>query len=294
MGKVLKFVPGKNAVTLEDDVISEICRITPAIAAKWLQHNHLNRQVRARQVEKLALEMRHQRWMLTGETIVIANTEDVLDGQHRLLACVEAGKPFRTVVIYGISRESFKAMGQGIPRSGGDAVRLNYPDVSIHMAKLTGTAVQWAHKIQSGLTTKEAQRTLSNQEVLAYLQVQPELWRCVDIIQQYPKDQRLLPLTAGAALFHVFADKTREGYGAWDDADSFMEKFYTGENLKRGEAAYAARGILQRDTQRFVKMKGPDKVFMMVKAWNAFRAGKKEVSSNTIRRRADESFPKIR
>src|SRR5262245_29083765 len=70
----------------DGNIISEICTITPAVATQWLRANRNNRPVRKRHISFLASEILSGNWQVNGQAIIIADTEDVLDGQHRLLA----------------------------------------------------------------------------------------------------------------------------------------------------------------------------------------------------------------
>jgi hypothetical protein len=56
--------------------------------------------------------MRRGEWDFNGTTIKVASSGRLLDGQHRLTACVEAEAPFDTLVVYGLEDESFASIDQ--------------------------------------------------------------------------------------------------------------------------------------------------------------------------------------
>jgi hypothetical protein len=44
------------------------------------------------------------RWLLNGKTIILDETGAVLNGQHRLLACIKADRAFETWLVEGVDR----------------------------------------------------------------------------------------------------------------------------------------------------------------------------------------------
>lgn len=86
--------------------------VTPEMAADWLTKNVKNRPVSRQHVTRLAQSMARGEWDLNGATIRFASTGRLLDGQHRLMACVESGCAFETLVVYGLSEDSFATIDQ--------------------------------------------------------------------------------------------------------------------------------------------------------------------------------------
>lgn len=87
-------------------------RITPEIAAWMLTTNARNRPISRRHVTRLAESMRRGEWELNGSTVKVAATGRLLDGQHRLSACVESGMAFDTLVVCGLPEETFSTIDQ--------------------------------------------------------------------------------------------------------------------------------------------------------------------------------------
>jgi hypothetical protein len=88
-------------------------RITPEVAASMMATNAGNRPISRQHVGRLAASMIRGEWDLNGATIKVACTGRLLDGQHRLSACVESGCAFDTLVVYGLPEESFATIDQG-------------------------------------------------------------------------------------------------------------------------------------------------------------------------------------
>ena len=93
--------------------------ITPETAMRILEESSsfVNRKVKRTHVAALAEAMRSGHWKNVGDPIRIDSDGRVIDGQHRLLALVEANATLEFVVISGLPAESAHYIDIGIPRS---------------------------------------------------------------------------------------------------------------------------------------------------------------------------------
>lgn len=93
-----------------------IAEIGPYEAKKMLESNYdRNRNIMQQWVNQLASMMEHGQWKENGEPIIIHEDGTVLDGQHRLMACIKSGVPFRTavVVVGGDKKEIYQVIDNG-------------------------------------------------------------------------------------------------------------------------------------------------------------------------------------
>lgn len=97
--------------------------ITPQQAQQLLETNILNRYLRPSRVEMYANDMAAGRWHVTGEPITIDTTGRLLNGQHRLAACVRSGVPFTTAVARCADSAIFDVIDSGLKRSMNDISR---------------------------------------------------------------------------------------------------------------------------------------------------------------------------
>ena len=101
---------------------AKVMRVTPTMAAKWLENNKCNRPIRETHVRFLQGIMEAGEWDLNGHTIKRNSDGGLVDGQHRLWACVNSGKSFETWVISHVPKKFYKSMDQGSVRTLGDAL----------------------------------------------------------------------------------------------------------------------------------------------------------------------------
>lgn len=98
--------------------------VTPDLAKAWLEKNVLNRRVNQRAVSKIMRDIIGGRWQMTGDPIRFDTTGSLLDGQHRLLACVQADRPIETMVIYDMDPAIKTVVDTGRSRSASDVLSL--------------------------------------------------------------------------------------------------------------------------------------------------------------------------
>jgi len=260
-----------------EGIVAEVVTITPADATNWLRCNLRNRPVRKRHVEFLAGEIKNGNWQVNGQAIVIAEDEQVLDGQHRLLAVIEAGIAIKTMVVYGISAAAFSTIDTGAVRTSSDALCLHFHEYPQHVVKAVAAAVPWVKQLEKGSMHKNPKK-LSNTEIIAYAKDNISLFERAATLLHYPKDNRPLSSGVGTGLYEYFSRKDEETAG------DFFRDLYTGENLSRTTVEYILRAAFTKDMQRITsKLPTYIKVRMTVKAWNWRRRGRgDEASTQTI------------
>jgi ParB-like chromosome segregation protein Spo0J len=75
--------------------------------------------------------MKAGRWCLTGEPIIISDDSEILNGHHRLQACLEAGVGFISAVTYGVTDDlSFAHIDVGNIRSRAQVLEISGVKVS--------------------------------------------------------------------------------------------------------------------------------------------------------------------
>lgn len=110
-------VVDRPAKAKPSSIHSEVVEITPDIARAWLDKNEQNRRVSRSRVVLYARDMANRSWGLTGDAIRFDTRSRLIDGQHRLLACIQADTSFTTVVIYGLEPQSKDLIDTGLTRS---------------------------------------------------------------------------------------------------------------------------------------------------------------------------------
>lgn len=106
---------------------TKVIRITPAMASNWLSTNTINRPVRRARVDGLIAAFKRGEYQMTHQGIAFAETGELLDGQHRLLAIAEMPAAFsiEMQVTRGMPLCAFKVIDKGLTRSHSDSLGIS-------------------------------------------------------------------------------------------------------------------------------------------------------------------------
>lgn len=110
--------------------------VEPAVAEYILKRNAHNRPARQGRVNKYAATMADKMW--TGNNTLQFGVDGSLkDGQHRLMACVQAGVGFPAILIFGVTDEEVMNIDEGKTRSLADRARIAKEDDAITSRKVS-------------------------------------------------------------------------------------------------------------------------------------------------------------
>lgn len=115
---------GSYSIQSENRSDVKLVTITPEMAEIMLEKNIANRKVNQANVNRIAADMATGNYKLNGETIKISPNHEILDGQHRLLACVKSNMPFTTYIVYNVEREAIGTIDMGKGRSVADSLNV--------------------------------------------------------------------------------------------------------------------------------------------------------------------------
>jgi hypothetical protein len=265
---------------------TELLRITPQLAEELLRKNKNNRPLRNNYHERMARDMKANAWKLTGDTIKFDKEGNLIDGQHRLWACLDAEVPFDTFVAYDVEEGSFEVVDSGMKRSPSDAVFLRDKSQQ-NPGQLTAAAnLLWKHThkyLQKSSpvrpTTKETLKTIDDNPGLK------------DSMEAGRSVRHIVSPSVATFLHFVFSRVDPMG------ADRFFEGLATGEGLTTGSAVQSLRDRLIRNKTSLAKLRQRDLLILMIKAWNAFRENRPAPKIPIVRAErgeAERMFPEIR
>ncbi len=259
----------------------EVVWISPAMASAWLARNTHNRSFNRNAVTQYVRDMRANTWKLNGETIKFDVNGELLDGQHRLRACVEADTPFQSYVISGVSPQAFDTVDIGRKRTTGDALVING---EINTSQLAGAlGFVWRYENQC-LERKEFPTAAT---LLAYLSEHQGLRESVDRAHGHG---HFAPCSVLAGLDYLTRQKDLEL------SEEFFEKLYKGEGLSATDPVHLLRERLLKNNSLHGRgrLQTYDIAGLFIKAWNATRLGQRlallRFSPHGVKK---EPFPEI-
>jgi hypothetical protein len=242
-----------------------IADVTPHLALKLLEKNTRNRSVAYARVDQYANDMRRGDWQLNGEAIKIAADGQILDGQHRLMAVIEADRPVQMLLITGLEPETQETMDQGRSRSFGDVLKLRDEKSYSTLAAAVRTVCLYE---RDGLPYLDAFKpSPSIHQLVRTLERNPEIRDSVAFALKHKRPW--VPVTAIAALHYLFSVASIE------DADDFMLKLLLGENITAASPIYVLRERLIREHAETGArtINARIQLAFLIRAWNAYRHG---------------------
>lgn len=216
---------------------SEFIFVSPATAEDWLLRNINNRNKKQAIIAKYSRDMQAKRWGLTDSMICFDWNGNLLNGQHRLEACVAAGVGFWTFVAFDMDPESFRYMDGQSVRKLTDHLKMEGESYTL---QLSATAALLHRYKQGRYSVSDAGRKLllSQGEIRQSLDENPDIRDSVQFM--HGTCQKLLRFSgseAVATLFHLIGTRN---HGS-EFANAFFEKLASGNDLSSGSPIYALR-----------------------------------------------------
>jgi len=249
---------------------AKVERITPTKAKQALADNNLNRKIKRPLVARYATEIAQGNWALTGEPVIF-NGNTLLNGQHRLLACVEAEKPFETLVVRGVDPVHFAKMDSGSRRSAGDVLSIKGFSSGNQIAAAV-RVIAALHEVEQGapLTRIRWHKGMTHQEILDFVSENADsLYECASVVLTREARAILKPPSAFIAL-HFFLRNQNESR-----ADEFFMALGQGENLEGGSPIHRLRSLLIQDATSPKRSRVHWKIAVTIKGWNAWMEGRR-------------------
>lgn len=260
-----------------------VATVTPAMANSLLKSNIGNRTVRKNRVSNYATQMRRGQWQLTGDAIRISRTGKLLDGQHRLLAIVEADVPVETLIIEGLDDDVFTVLDSGLGRSPSDALSFAGIGSASHIAPVVRILIGLENELN--IYNTEAMSLVTRQDIVDYTLANGDILRWgVNLGQKMDKAvDGIRTSWAVAAIVGATATSV-------NDVEEFMTPIIDGVGLLSGDVRLALRNWLARQRQWHTNST-KDNIGTFIRAYNNHIAGKRV---NVIRPYTrDGAFPTV-
>ena len=240
------------------------------MAKQLLTKNPNNRQVKNANVLFLVKEIKEGRWELNGEPIIIDSNGQIVDGQHRLWACVDSNTTISTLIVYGVSPSVINTIDTGTKRIAKDCLDMH----NIANSTLAASTIKLINQFERGTYSDVGSfnRVMSNQQVIDfYYDNMNKLENSISLANSlYKKCNRIISTSIISGLHFLFDKKSKS------QAEEFFNKLCTGIGLVDGSPITALRNKLTREAVDGNKtMSQKDKVQNIIFAWNKFRSGEK-------------------
>ena len=252
--------------------------VTPELALEFLKHNTNNRKMSNVKLKQYMQAMLANKWRLNGDTIKIAKSKRLLDGQHRLLAIVETNIPQPMNVVYDLDEDVIQTIDCGANRRANHILDFNGESNTIGLAASLNalkrlTSKNWS--VRDGYTNDEIMQALEQHPTIRDCYAKARKWQTFGALQG----------TWQAALYYLFQKKDPL------QADQFFERLSSGVDLKATDPVWVLRKKLIENKTSDARLQSIQLAALVIIAWNAVRAGK--IISRLNWKKESEQFPEI-
>lgn len=281
-----------------DQVEVKTVEITPAIAQKLLDltDKSIQRKTNRSNLKYLVNQLELNKWKFNGDAIRQDSNGNIIDGMHRLNACLIAKKNFQTIFVKGLPPKSIHTIDQGKNRSLAEILQIKRGDTVKYATAIASVArfcnefyqgrYGIAGKNQSGGgNTKH--KALDSTDFLRWVDENPDIF---SFVEENMKIRERGDKLVNAKVFcgmKWMLDQIDK-----DKSDRFFESLSSGLNIGKDNPIHALRLKLIRQKTSFdpsVKRLTPKQVvYCIAKTWNAYVEGKYLNRINT-----PPSMPKI-
>lgn len=242
--------------------------ITPDAARDLLVRNegedYHNRPLSGGTVSRYASEMARG-WRLTGETIIISRSGKLLNGQHRLQACIASGQSFQTFVVFGIADDAFAFMDKGKKRTAADIFSIN----GIADQNVVASATLWVWKYyHSGMQNPHGGTGPEPDQLYDFFLQHQGLLDSLTSGRRFVS-KALASMSLMTALHYLCAKKNKAL------ADSFFYDVATNDGVKKSSAAGRLHNRLLDERIAGGSLSNIYAAAFTVMSWNSIRRNEK-------------------
>lgn len=240
--------------------------VTPKLAAAYLNRNKNNRKINTKIVAKYAADIKNNKWKEdTGELIKISTDGNLIDGQHRLSAIVEAKKSIFLHIAFDVSPDVFDILDTGKPRSAADVFHMQGVNYSTQLPSMISTFL----RLESGKFPNR--EIFTNQRVYSEYLDNSAYWDSLAIktYSFYLSFSKILPPSViGGVYAHIDKNKNKEMQ------EGFIKQLCTGVDIKNKTMITLRNVLISDKMKKRNKMNNTEKVSLIIRAWNAFIVGR--------------------
>ncbi len=249
----------------------EVETVNAEVAARWLERNVSNRVLRRNRLAEFKRDMLTGNWRDVGDPIRFDTNGDMCDGQHRMIALVNAAAiqpalELEFVVMRGVKTEDRHVIDTGTRRSAGDQLRIAGHKNHTLLAAAAKWCAMWDRKTL--YASDSSTKSISHAEILQYVQEHPELETVVNRVSSLLRKHIDIPPGYVAAVYYLCQ---RIDPAA---ADDFFERLADGENMSKKDPVMVLRSRLRQLDKSRANLTGEMWLGLLVRAWNARREGR--------------------
>ncbi len=248
--------------------------VTPETASKILENNTVNRKAKPSMVAFLSEEMRSGRFIYNGESIIISETNKLLDGQHRLMGIIQSGIPCYLNIEYGVSDLAMHTIDTGSARTAADVFHINNIENSSTVScsirlilEEFGTRSRVGDDKRNG-GRKGTKIKISHTEILDFYN--RNITQIVEMSEfcrhLYSSTIKIIVPSQTIAYLYLFSRNNN-----YNMVRTFIREIYTGVKEGESNAAILVHKKLINDKMSITKMSSREKTNLLLYAFDKYK-----------------------
>jgi hypothetical protein len=246
--------------------------MTPKLASQILERNINNRSVRPNMVRQIVNDIKCGRWMLNPQPVSIASDGTLLDGQHRLMAVVQAGQAVQMMLASNCQAECFATIDTGNPRTPGDILKVegasNYTIVA-SIIRVASLYCWYPGNVWTG-----THMAVSKQQILQAYRRDTAAWdKAATLTQKYGKKAPCILKSAVGAFLWLYGSQHAPRADDKEFSVEYLRRYSTGEMLEAGNPILAFRNWQSVQWKVAQVRLAQTQLACHIKAYSYWRAG---------------------
>ncbi len=279
----------------DHDLYATVRVIYPHEAEMVLDGQIKNRPISRKTVRRYALAMKQNKWILNGESIIFSEGK-LIDGQHRLRACMESKIPLTALIIEVGNPDSFRTLDQGKKRGNSDVLSIaGYTDTS----NLAATLNILAHYDKTNGDMRNVvspSGEIEGFDVEYYAKKYEGVEHSIRFADKITKDLKIRKSCVASMHYLIRrSEGTHKLKNYPSRVDIFFEQVFAGIGLEKMSASLALRNSYLKDLQvnkaRKMDLTAKNIIKRGVICWNNWVDG---ITINRLKYSQDSPIPKIK
>lgn len=265
--------------------------ITPDKAAELMARNTNNRRIKNRKIANYARDMAAGKWDPDASALMFDWDQNLIDGQNRLLACIEADVPFGTLLRTGLNPASRDHVDTGAARTTADAFRMHGVTDQNIVAAAVGLRNRYDLMREEGRTLGRSYQypAMTHRESLEYLTEHPALEKMMGAARALHQMAPGVTRSVWVAFASMIGESNEEA------ARRFASSLLTGEVTGTGDpllalTRYLAQAQAPKQAGNRDRNSAMRNLWACIKTWNAWVHN---TNIDKIVIRDDETAPEV-
>jgi len=265
----------KNLLAPATSIETSIVTITPEIAQELLDNSDMSIQRKAnyRQVQFLTREIIKGNWALNGDAIRQDVLGNIIDGQHRLKACIRSKISIETLFVKGLPSDSITTIDIGQrARRNSDVLEMSMGK-KIKYASVIASTCKFVRSFNNKVfspssVNKDSHVYMSGADFLEWVSIHDDIFDSVeDSMRIRSNGDKLLITSVFCGLKYIFDNLNLE------KSNLFFQQLSDGVGLKSTDTIYTLRKKIISSKTSNTRINHKSLVLMICRCWNAFVKG---------------------